>query len=151
MWLRMLLISLLIGLACLAIIPLSPYTSLVCPAWTIQIVDEAGSPVKGALVTQYWQDYTVESGSHKQVAYADENGYVSFPERNVSASPLSRTWGVIWNTVSLGVHASYGASAHLLAYGKVVDGKRLEGSASYLVGQPLPERLVTRVYDSGCP
>ena len=44
-----------------------------------------------------------------------------------------------------GVHASYGPSAHVLAYGHTVGGKRLEGSAYYHAGEPLPEKLVTRV------
>ena len=76
---------------------------------------------------------------------ADENGFVSFPERTVRSSRLARTFGVISNTVSLGVHASYGPSAYVLAYGHTVGGKRLEGSAYYHAGEPLPEKLVTRV------
>ncbi len=94
---------------------------------------------------QVWKDYSVESTSHEQDAYTDEDGFVSFPERTVTSSWLARTFGVISNTVSLGVHASYGPSAHVLAYGHTVGGKRLEGSAYYHAGEPLPEKLVTRV------
>ena len=60
---------------------------------------------------------------------------------------LARTVGVISNTVSLGVHASYGPSAQVLAYGDTVGGKRLEGSATYQPGKPLAEKLVTRLID----
>jgi len=49
--------------------------------------------------------------------------------------------------VSLGVHASYGPSAQVLAYGDIVGGKRLEGGANYQAGKPLAEKLVTRVSD----
>jgi hypothetical protein len=98
-------------------------------------------------VRQVWKDYSVESASHEQDAHTDENGYVSFPERTVRSSWLARTFGVISNTVSLGVHTSYGPSAHVLAYSRTVGGKRLEGSANYHAGEPLPEKLVTRVND----
>ncbi len=60
---------------------------------------------------------------------------------------LARTFGVISNSASLGVHASYGPSAQVLAYGHSVGGKRLEGSATYRAGKPLAERLVTRPID----
>src|SRR5437870_11805485 len=105
---------------------LYPATSTVCPAWTIRIVDTAGNPLRGAFVRQVWKDYSVESTSHEQDAYTDEDGFVSFPERTVTSSWLARTFGAISNTVSLGVHDSYGSVAHVLAYGHTVGGKRLE-------------------------
>ncbi len=126
---------------------LYPATSTVCPAWTIQVVDTAGNPLRGAFVRQVWKDYSVESASHEQDAHTDENGHVSFPERTIRSRWLARTFGVISQTVSLGVHASYGPSAQVLAYGHEVGGKRLEGSATYQAGKPLAEKLVTRPND----
>ena len=96
---------------------------------------------------QVWKDYSVESASHEQDAHTDENGYVSFPERTVRSSWLARAFGVISQTVWLGVHASYGPSAQVLAFGDIVGGKRLEGSANYQVGEPPAPKLVTRVSD----
>src|SRR5438552_1397709 len=90
---------------------------------------------------------TWRSASHQQDAHTDENGHVSFPERTIRSSWLARTVGVISNTVSLNVHASYAPSAHVLAYGRTIGGKRLEGSAIYHAGEPLPEKLVTRLND----
>jgi len=142
-WLR----TLLVGLIGAGVASLYPSTSTVCPAWTIQVVDTAGNPLRGAFVRQVWKDYSVESASHEQDVHTDENGYVSFPERTVRSSWLARTVGVISNTVSLGVHASYGPSAHVLAYGRTIGGKRLEGSANYQAGEPLAAKLVTRVSD----
>jgi len=142
-WLR----TLLVGLIGAGVVSLYPSRSTVCPAWTIRIVDTAGNPLSGAFVRQAWKDYSVESGSHEQDAHTDENGFVSFPERTVRSSWLARTVGVISNTVSLGVHASYGPSAQVLAYGDTVGGKRLEGSATYQPGKPLAEKLVTRLID----
>jgi len=142
-WLR----TLLVGLIGAGVVSLYPSRSTVCPAWTIQVVDTAGNPLRGAFVRQVWKDYSVESASHEQDAHTDENGYVSFPERTVRSSWLARTFGVISQTVSLGVHASYGPSAQVLAYGVKVRGKRLEGSATYRAGKSLAERLVTRPID----
>src|SRR2546422_8232729 len=142
-WLR----TLLVGLIGAGVVSLYPSRSTVCPAWTIRIVDTAGNPLRGAFVRQVWKDYSVESASHEQDAHTDENGYVSFPERTVRSSWLARTFGVVSHTVSLGVHASYGPSAQVHAYGQTVGGKRLEGSANYQVGGPLAAKLVTRVSD----
>ena len=142
-WLR----TLLVGLIGAVVASLYPSTSTVCPAWTIQVVDTAGNPLRGAFVRRVWKDYSVESASHEQDAHTDENGHVSFPERTIRSSWLARTFGVISNSASLGVHASYGPSAQVLAYGHSVGGKRLEGSATYRAGKPLAERLVTRPID----
>ena len=141
LWLRIL----LTGLLGAALIILYPYKSVVCPAWQIQVVTETGKPLKGAFVRQHWQDYSVESDGHEQDAYTDENGYVSFPERTIKASLLSRGLGAISNTLSQGIHASYGPHAFVAAYGEIVNGKRLEGSATYEAGQPLPEKIETYV------
>ena len=142
-WLR----TLLVGLLGAVVASLYPSTSTVCPAWTIQVVDTAGNPLRGAFVRRVWKDYSVESASHEQDAHTDENGHVSFPERTLRSSWLARTFGVISQTVSLGVHASYGPSAYVLAYGHTVGGKRLEGSANYQAGEPLAAKLLTRVSD----
>src|SRR5437867_12156976 len=142
-WLR----TLLVGLIGAVVASLYPATSIVCPAWTIQVVDTAGNPLRGAFVRQVWKDYSVESASHEQDTHTDENGYVSFPEGTVRSSWLARPLGVISNSASVGVHASYGPSAQVLAYGHTVGGKRHEGSANYQAGEPLGAKLVTRVSD----
>jgi hypothetical protein len=138
---------LLIGCIFAFIVSLYPTTSIVCPAWTLQVVDESGNPLRGAFVRQVWQDYTLESSSHKQDAQTDGSGYVSFPERTIKASLLSRMLGAIMKGISLNVHASYGPSAYILAYAEIVEGKMLEGSAHYREGVSLPQQLVTYIYD----
>ena len=70
--------TLLVGLIGAIVASLYPSTSIVCPAWTIQVVDTAGNPLRGAFVRQVWKDYSVESASHED-AHTDENGHVSFP------------------------------------------------------------------------
>ena len=139
---------LLIGLVCAAVALLYPVKSIVCPAWTIQVVDEAGNPLKGAFVRQHWRDYSVESSGREQDAETDGEGYVSFPERAIRAPLLFRALGVIRATISGGfIHSSYGPHAHIAAYGDIVDGKRLEGGAFYEEGKVLPKQLVTYVAD----
>jgi hypothetical protein len=142
-WRRILLIGCIFAFT----VSLYPTISIVCPAWRIQVVDESGNPLRGAFVRQVWQDYTLESGSHEQDAQTDGNGYVSFPERTIKASLLFRTLGAIMKGISLNVHASYGPSSYILAYGEIVEGKRLEGSAHYREGAALPQQLVTYVND----
>src|SRR5256884_7647504 len=133
-WLR----TLLVGLIGAGVASLYPSTSTVCPAWTIQVVDTAGNPLRGAFVRQVWKDYSVESASHEQDAHTDENGHVSFPERTIRSSWLARTVGVISNTVSLNVHGSYGPSAYVLAYGRLIGGKRVDGGLNLHRWRSLP-------------
>ncbi|HEX8773111.1 MAG TPA: DUF6795 domain-containing protein [Pyrinomonadaceae bacterium] len=142
-WRRILLVVAILA----AIALLYPAESTVCPAWRIQVVDGSGKPLKNAWVRQHWQDYSVESNGHEEDSYTDVNGYISFPERSIRASLLFRILGAILNTLSQGVHASYGAHAYIAAYGNIVDGKRLEGSVSYQEGESLPKQLVTYVND----
>src|SRR5438309_10751676 len=86
-WLR----TLLVGLIGAGVASLYPSTSTVCPAWTIQVVDTAGSPLRGAFVRQVWKDYSVDSARHQQDVHTDENGHVSFPERTLQPSPPAPT------------------------------------------------------------
>src|SRR5437899_3620988 len=97
--------TLLVGLIGAVVASLYPSTSTVCPAWTIQVVDTAGNPLRGAFVRQVWRDYSVESARHEQDTHTDENGDVSFPERTIKWSWLARTVDVISKTVSVNVHA----------------------------------------------
>src|SRR3989442_9895006 len=103
-WLR----TLLVGLLGAVVASLYPSTSIVCPAWTIQVVDTAGNPLRGAFVRQVGIDYSVESASHEQDAHTDDSGYVSFPERTVRSSLLARTVGVISQTLWLRVPPRHG-------------------------------------------
>ena len=135
---------LLIGLACAVVALLYPVESTVCPAWTVQVVDEAGNPLRRASVQQVWEFYSFGRQGHEQRTHTDESGYVSFPERTVRVSLLSRALGA---THLLLPHGSYGPVAYVLAQGDKVDGKRPQGSAHYEEGKPVPERLVTRLDD----
>jgi hypothetical protein len=139
------------GLILVAIVALLyPIETTVCPAWTIQIVDSEGNPLENAFVRQHWQNFSIELSGHEQDAETDENGFVSFPERTITAPLWMRVLGIIRSTVSGGlIHSSYGPRVSLAAYGDIVGGKRLEGTVFYDGSGPLPKRLETRVADLG--
>src|SRR5437870_12431838 len=86
-WLR----TLLVGLIGAGVASLYPSTSTVCPAWTIQVVDTAGNPLRGAFVRQGWKDYSVATGCHEQAAPTDDNGHARFPERTITSRGLAST------------------------------------------------------------
>lgn len=139
---RLLLIC--VGLLSMTLASIYPFETTVVPAWTLNVVDEDGNIVAGALVREHWKHYSIESGSHEQDLKTDEGGSVSFPARTIRASLLSRMLGPIWNLFTEGVHAGYGPYAHILA---LRDGA--EGWANYMPGEPLPEQIVLRARDSG--
>ena len=112
---------------------------VIVPAWKIQLVDEAGNPLKTAVARQIWQDYDVEDHSHEQDLRPDKNGYVNFPERSIRTSPKTKAIGRAKNLKRLGVHASIGPHAYILAWSD-----KLEGDITYAEGEPLPTKLVMR-------
>jgi hypothetical protein len=120
--------------------------TLIVPAWKIQIVDQAGKPVRNVLVRQACQDYDIEDNGHEADARSDENGYVTFPERREPhVSKLVRTKNRLKNMRELGVHASYGVYAYVMAWGQIVGCKMLEGNVDYERGKPLPTKLQMHV------
>ena len=119
---------------------------IIVPAWRIQLVDEAGNPVKNVFVRQVWKDYDLEDRGHEEDSQSDQNGYVSFPARSEkSVSQLARAEKRLKNMRELGVHASFGVHAYILAWGEITGCKRLEGGADYEAGKPLPTKLQMRV------
>jgi len=123
-----------------------PKGELVVPAWKIQVVDEAGKPLRNVLVRQVWKHYDIRDSDHEADDRTDENGFVSFPERREAhVSKLTRTKNRLKNMREFGVHASYGVHADIIAWGAIIGCRRLEGTADYTPGRPLPTKLQTRV------
>ena len=119
-------------------------TVVIVPAWKIQVVDPSGKPMRNVFVRQVWRDYDVEDTDHESDAYTDRNGFVSFPQRRgPKVSEDARKNNRLKNVQELGVHASFGVHAYILAWGKIVGCKRLEGDADYTPGKPLPTKLRT--------
>jgi hypothetical protein len=112
---------------------------VIVPVWRIQLLDSAGNPVKKAVVRQIWQDYDVEDQSHEEDLETDDHGYVRFPERFLKTSPKAKALGRARHRRELGVHASFGPDAYILAWAD-----ELEGFINYKVGEPLPTQLIMR-------
>lgn len=120
--------------------------TVVVPAWTIQVVDPSGKPMKHVFVRQVWRDYDMEESDHESDAYTDRNGFVSFPERTEpKVSEDVRKNARLKQVQELGVHASFGFHSYIIAWGKLVGCKRPEGDADYTPGKPLPTKLRTSI------
>ncbi len=84
------------------------YESTTVPEWKMRVVSEDGNPLPNKLVTQRWIDRSLEWGSeHTDVLYSDQEGYVIFPKRTVTASLFTRFCGTGVRFLSiLNPHAS---------------------------------------------
>lgn len=130
-------VVLLIGVT-LAGLLFFPTQIIVVPPWTVEVVDETGKPVEGIRVRQVWKHYSIESDSHEETTVTGKDGKVSFPERRIRATAITRILGPVSNVLLAGVHASFGPSSWIIVFGK--DG--LEGFEKYIPGEPLPSRIV---------
>lgn len=111
------------------------------PAWKVQIVDEAGKPVKGVLVRQTWQDYDVERKGHQEDVRSDENGYAAFRQRSIKYNPGKKTKARAKNIAKFGVHASLGLHAQIWAYG---EDPYIWSFVNYEAIKALPEKIVLK-------
>jgi hypothetical protein len=112
------------------IVLLLPYSTTVVPEWKVRVVDQHGRPVAGVVVSESWQDYSLEGEGHEEDRLTDEAGYVTFPERKIW-SPLG------WRIISTGMaafltlaHGSMGPHATVMVSGG--------GVKWYGPGEPLP-------------
>ena len=112
---------------------LYPFETTIVPQWSVQVVDKAGTPLRGVTVTEHWSHSSLEHNGHEAEATTDEGGYVTFPVRTIKASLLGRAIGPVQNVLKTGVHASFGPDADLSVPGDI---------ASYSPGKPLPKQIV---------
>ena len=125
----------------LAALLLYPFETTVVPEWRARVVDEAGNPLTGVIVTEHWQHYSIETEGHESETHTDNSGYVVFPGRAIRASIFMRAVGPVRSKVATGVHASFGVSAYLIlstGYEHVTE------NDSYRLGQPPPQTVVIR-------
>lgn len=101
---------------------LFPQKELVCPAWTVSVVDTTQTPVDGMTVRRTCQDYSVELVEHEDDAITDAQGRVVFREIRIQTTRLRRWTGNLLNVVSQGVHASFGLHAAVFAFGRGIEG-----------------------------
>ena len=107
-------IVILIGASLLILWLLIPTTDIVSPDWNVLVTDTTGRPLKGATVTVFSQQYTVESQDVESTKITGEDGRVHFDERRIHPIGLLKLFGVIRN-LDQGAHASFGVHTHLAA------------------------------------
>jgi len=83
-------IALAVALTLFLVICLYPFKTTILPEWYLQVVDDAGVPVREINVTEHWQHYLLESGGHEEVQRTNQDGRVSFPLRSIRASVTRR-------------------------------------------------------------
>ena len=101
----------------LAVVLLFPFKTTIVPAWTLRVVDESGSAVRGIKVTQHWQHYLLEGSGHEDVRQAGDDGRVSFPERTIRASLLGRFLATIIRLTKSGTEAKREPYASVVVWG----------------------------------
>lgn len=107
-------IVILAGASILILWLLVPTTDIVSPDWNVLVTDPTGHPIKGASVTVFSQQYTVESQDVESTKVTGEDGRVHFDERRIHPIGLVRLFGVVRN-LDQGAHASFGVHTHLAA------------------------------------
>jgi hypothetical protein len=98
------------------LVSLIPIRQRVAPAWTIEVVDEAGSPRPGIIAREVWRQYSLEAEGHEEDIRTGVDGLASFPPRMISRPYIANVLGAIRNLLTLGVHASFGPEAHVIAF-----------------------------------
>jgi hypothetical protein len=93
-----------------------PLPVRVAPDWVARVVDENGQSVTQVHVRNFWQEYSLEQEQHEENSLTGLDGMVHFSPHTMRASLASRARGCYRNFQQLGVHASCGAHAQLVAY-----------------------------------
>ena len=101
----------------LLLILIFPFKTIIVPTWTLKIVDESGTAVRGINVTEHWQHYLVESSGHEDVRQTGADGSVSFPERSIRASLLRRFLATIVRLTRRGTEAKREPFASVVVWG----------------------------------
>ena len=130
-----------LGLALAAI----PMPSVHCPAWNVTVIDQFGSPVPGVTVRLSYTNYSAEGEQHEMDRTTDETGQVSFPLQTLYASTLRRAYFTVLSARA-GVHASFGPSASVFAFGKGMEGQDVDLKADIVViWHGRPSRMTSRI------
>ena len=87
---------------------LYPFKSTVVSSQNVLVITDDGTPIQNALVRQIWQHYSLEYRGHEEDLKTGANGRVTFPERTIRASLVTRVAYPIWILFNTGIHASFG-------------------------------------------
>lgn len=115
-----------------------PIPSLHCPDWKVTVVDQSGRPIPAVLVRLSYTNYSAEDNDHQIDRMTDESGQAAFQERTLYASSLRRAYYTLLSARA-GIHASFGPSATVTAFGDGMEGYDVDPKTDILVfwhGQP---------------
>lgn len=122
--------------ASLFFVPLVPVK--VVPEINLLILDEDGSPMSNARITQTWRHYTYQFGDDQEDVLSDSKGVAHFPERINRFSIVQLAFGKAVDAININPHAGFGPSSFFLPRGNV------SGSASYRPHWPIPTVMVVK-------
>ena len=91
-----------------AVLILYPFQTMVVPEQQALFVTNDMHPIKGALIRQSWQNYSLEREGHEEDLPTDAHGRVTFPRRTMRAPLIWRALGPLASVAGQGVHASFG-------------------------------------------
>jgi hypothetical protein len=118
-----------------------PFETTLVPEWTIRVEDESGKPYIEKLVGQTCENYTlgVSPCAESNIAgeYTNSDGLVTFPERKIQLSLISRTFRSIFNYAKFPAHGSIGIDVYIHASGPT--GYKV---LKYEQGKPVPTKLI---------
>jgi hypothetical protein len=124
---------------------LVPFASLHCPGWTVTVVDWQDRPIPGMTVRLSYQNYSLEDESHEMDRITDQRGQVTFPAQTIHASFLRRCYRTVLSARA-GVHASFGPSAYVFAFGKGMEGPDVDPKRGILVfWRGSPSQMQSRI------
>jgi hypothetical protein len=123
-----------------------PFDLQLAPERQLQVVNSDGHPLRGALVRQIWDQYSLRERGEVQFQ-ANDKGEVLLPKRTVQTSILALFRGAINEIRETGIHASFFSDENMIVLAEgypphiFFDGKGLKGGKAVIKKGP-PERTI---------
>ena len=106
------------GALVLLVVLLYPFQITVVLEQHVLVVNQDMRPIKGVLIRQIWQHYSLERRGHEEDLLTDVGGRVTFAKRTIRSNLVWRVLGPVVGILTQGVHASFGVHTHMLALGE---------------------------------
>jgi hypothetical protein len=131
--------------AALVFVVAIPIPATHCPHWDVTVVDQSGRPVPGVTVRLSYTNYSAEDEHHQMDRTTDDSGQVAFPKETLWASSLRRVFYTVLSARA-DVHASFGPSASVMAFGRGLEGEDVDPTRDILVfWHGRPSRMESRI------
>jgi hypothetical protein len=105
------------ALLAVVLLLLYPFKTTIVPEWSLKVVDEEGAAVRDINVTEHWQHFLLETGSHEELQRVGDNGTVKFPARTIHASLMRRGLATISRIRGAGWRARRSPAASIVVWG----------------------------------